>query len=344
LRDGPFQDIRVPLTWTAAIAAIVAAVIGFALLLGDRRGVIQAQAYGATKSVTDTVAHPIGEVLATPVRWTEGALGYVGDYFFAASENRGLRARIVELEQDRDREIALADENQRLRALLGLRTDPPIPMVAAHVISEARGPFANTRLADAGVEQGVEVGNPVMSERGLIGRVVGVAQGVSRVLLLTDVESRTPVLIDRTGARAILTGDAGPNPMLSYLRGPEAVKAGDRVLTSGDGGVFPRGLPVGVAELGLDGEWRVRLDADDAPIDFVRILRFRDFSQLAAQPALGQAPPPPLAPAEAQALADSLKPPAPAATAKPSSAKPPAARPAAIAKPPGAPSASASTP
>jgi rod shape-determining protein MreC len=250
-------------------------------------------------------------VLSAPVRWTGEAFDYVGGYFFAVSENHRLHAQIVELEQIRDQKIALADENVRFRALLGLKTEPPIPMVTAQVITDARGPFANTRLADVGAEAGVAIGNPVMSERGLMGRVVGVANGVSRVLLLTDVACRTPVLIDRTGARAILTGDGGANPKLSYMRGADPLKAGDRVLTSGDGGVLPRGLPVGVAVVGLDGEWRVRLDSDDAPIDFVRILKFTDFSQLAAQPALNDAEPPPLSPAEQADLAARLAPPRP---------------------------------
>jgi rod shape-determining protein MreC len=325
LRDGPFQDLKVPLTWTAAIALVVALVIGLTLLFGDRRGSIQAQAYDATKSASNTVAKPVGEVLSAPVRWVEGAVGYVGGYFFAVSENRQLKARIAELERIHDEEIALANENGRFRALLGLKTEPPIPMVGAKVITDARGPFANTRLADAGLEKGVAVGNPVMSERGLVGRVVGVAHGVSRVLLLTDIASRTPVLIDRTGARAILIGDGGANPKLSYMRGVDPVKAGDRVLTSGDGGVLPRGLPVGTAVLGLDGEWRIRLDSDNAPIDYVRILQFKDFSQLANQPALNEAAPPPLSPAEAADLQARLA----AASTKPtppaSSSTPPAA-------------------
>ncbi len=273
----------------------------------------------------------------------------MGGYFFAVSENRRLKTRIAELERIHDQEIALANENGRFRALLGLKTEPPIPMVGAKVILDARGPFANTRLADAGVEQGVAVGNPVMSERGLVGRVVGTANGVSRILLLTDIASRTPVMIDRTGARAILTGDGGANPRLSYMRGVDPVKAGDRVLTSGDGGVIPRGLPVGVAVLGLDHEWRIRLDSDDAPIDYVRILLFRDFSQLANQPALNEAAPPALSPAEAADLqarlaAASAKPTPPASSAptaagaaKPGAAPPPkppaAAKPGALARP-----------
>jgi rod shape-determining protein MreC len=333
LREGPFQDLKVPLTWTAAIALVVAVVIGLALLFSDRRGTIQSHAFGATRSMTNTVGRPVGEVLSAPIRWTGAAFDFVGGYFFAVSENRQLHARIVDLEHIRDQEIALANENARLRALLTLKTEPPIPMATGHVITDTRGPFANTRLMDAGSEQGIAVGNPVMNERGLVGRIVGVAHGVSRILLVTDVASRTPVLIDRTGARAILTGDGGLNPKLSYMRGVEPVKAGDRVLTSGDGGVFPRGLPVGVAVRGLDGEWRLRLYADDAPIDFVRILKFTDFSRLAGQPSLNEAPPPPLSPTEQADLAARLAPPpvssakpaatgAPAAAAAPTAAKP----------------------
>ena len=138
-------------------------------------------------------------------------------------------------------------------------------------------------------------GNPVMSENGLIGRVIGVTEGASRILLLTDIASRTPVMIERTNARAILTGDGGPNPRLEYLRGQEPVKPGDRLVTSGDGGVLPRGLPVGLAVKGLDGRWRAVLASDAAPVDFVRILLFQDFSQLTAAAAaeLNKMPVPP---------------------------------------------------
>jgi rod shape-determining protein MreC len=156
-----------------------------------------------------------------------------------------------------------------------------------------------------------------MSERGLVGRVVGVMPNISRVLLLTDVASRTPVMIDRTNARAILTGDGGPNPKLEYLRGRDPVKKGDRVLTSGDGGVFPRGLPVGTAVKGLDGRWRVVLDADSGSIDFVRILKFRDFSQLADQRALAASTIPPVTTEDPQMRATP-----PVVVAKPTPPKP----------------------
>jgi rod shape-determining protein MreC len=294
LRDSPLGELKVPLTWTAAIAVIVAIVAVVAILVSDRRETFRSEAYGATRSVADRVLTPVGDALSAPGRWTGDGVDAVKGYFFAVSENRRLKAELKEMSQWRDVAFALKNENGRYRTILGLKTDPPIPMVAARVVLDSRGPFANTRLANAGKEKGVQVGNPVLSENGLVGRIMGVTTGASRVLLTTDTASKIPVMIDRTNARAILTGDGGPNPKLDYLRGQNPVKEGDRVMTSGDGGVMPRGLPVGTAVKGLDGRWRVVLAADKSPIDFVRILLFEDFTQLVNQKELAEkhVPPP----------------------------------------------------
>jgi rod shape-determining protein MreC len=288
LREGPLQDLKVPLSLAAALAAIVAVVAAIALLISSRREPIQEQAYGAGRVVSDRVIGPTLDVLSLPGQWLAAANTGFRNHVFVASENQRLRREVAELRQWRNAAIALEDINARYRDLLGLKIDPPIAMVTARVVLDSRGPFANTRLANAGAEKGVVIGNPVMSETGLVGRVVGVGNGISRILLLTDAASHIPVLIDRTNARAILTGDGGPNPTLEYLRGPSAVQNGDRVLTSGDGGVIPRGLPVGTAVKGLDGRWRIRLAADNSAVDFVRILQFKGFADLANQAALAQ--------------------------------------------------------
>lgn len=298
LRDSQFGELKVPLTWTAAVALIVAAVIAVALLLTDRRETFRAEAYGAARTATDSVMAPVGEVLSAPGRWTGAGVDAIRGYFFAVSENRRLEGELSEMRQWRDVAFALKNENARYRSLLGLKTDPPIPMVAARVVTDSRGPFADTRIASTGSEAGVRPGNPVMSEYGLVGRVIGVTTGASRVLMLTDVASRTPVMIDRTNARAILTGDGGPNPRLDYLRGQDPVREGDRILTSGDGGILPRGLPVGFAVKGLDGKWRVVMSADKGPIDFVRILLFQDFTQVINRKELDRLPVPPPTPGE----------------------------------------------
>ena len=207
LRDNPLGELRVPLTWTAGIVFVVVLIASVTILLSDRREAFDTDAYGRSRTLSDRVMAPVGDALSTPGRLAGQGVDGVRGYFFAVSENRRLKAELTEMKQWRDVATALRDTNDRYRSILGLETDPPVPMVAARIVTDSRGPFANSRLANAGSEKGLKPGNPVMSENGLVGRIVGVGHGVSRVLLLTDVAARTPVMIDRTNARAILTGD-----------------------------------------------------------------------------------------------------------------------------------------
>jgi rod shape-determining protein MreC len=308
-RDGPFENIKVPLVWTAAVSVVLAAIGCILLLISDARA--QTSPYQPVRSGAEAVAGPVGGVFAAPVRWFGHASDHVGGYFFAISENRRLKRELAEMTPWRDQAIALKNVNARYEAMLGIRPEPPVALQTARSISDTRGPFSRARLIDAGSAKGVKVGNPVINEHGLVGRIVGTSPGVSRMVLLTDVASRTPVLVDRTDARALLTGDGSDNPRLEFIRDAGAVQAGDRILSSGDGGGFPRGVPIGVAAKGIDGSWRVKLFSDRGAIDYVRVMLFEDFGQLIGSDDLNA---PPLAalgalseatPAQAAAITDS---------------------------------------
>jgi rod shape-determining protein MreC len=338
-RDSPLSALKTPITWAAAVVAVLVGVIALALVFTDHRTKSEG-AYGVARGEFDEALEPVSTVVAAPFHWIGDASDYLGGYIRAVHENRELKKQVLELQRWHDAAIALKNLDLRYESLLRLRTEPPIPMATARVVIDARGPFSDARLADAGSDAGVQVGNPAMSEDGVVGRVVGVTPAASRILLLTDVESRTPVLIDRTNARAILAGDGGPNPKLDFVRGLDAVKDGDVVLTSGDGGLYPRGLPVGVAARDSLGVWRVRLYSDQAAIDFVRILIFNGFSQKVDQAALAAsaAALPPLTPEETQQLdaarAAAAKPvPTPSVTAPNAAPGSAAAAPAASASP-----------
>ena len=287
-RDGPFENIKVPLVWTAAVTVVVAAIGCVLLLISDARA--QASPYQPARAGVEAVAGPVGGVFAAPVRWFGQASDHIGGYFFAVSENRRLKRELADLQPWRDQAIALKNVNARYEAMLGIRPEPPVAMRTARSISDSRGPFSNARLIDVGSAGGVKVGNPVINEHGLLGRVVGSSRNVSRMLLLTDVASRVPVLVDRTDARALLTGDGSGNPRLEFVRGVGAVQVGDRILSSGDGGGLPRGVPIGVAAKGIDGSWRVKLFSDRGAIDYVRVMLFEDFGQLVGADQLNAAP------------------------------------------------------
>ncbi len=289
-RDGPFENLKVPLGLTAAFALLVTGAVAVLLLISDKRDKPQAEGFGPVRGGFSRVTAPVSGVFAAPVRWVGDATDWVGDYFNAVDENRRLKRKVAELEAVKDNAIALQNINKRYEALLNIRTQPPVDMVTARLVSESRGPFANAQLIDSGADKGIRIGNPVINEQGLIGRVMGATTGVSRVLMLTDVASRTPVLVDRTDSRAILVGDGGANPKLDFVRGVDSVKEGDRIMTSGDGGMLPRGLAVGVAAKALDGTWRVKLYAANGDMDVVRVLLFQDFSQLLRPDALNAPP------------------------------------------------------
>jgi len=360
-RDGPFENIKVPLAWTAAVVVVVGLVASVILLMSDRRDMRDSDAYSPVRAGFDAGVAPVSGVLAAPVRWAGSVSDGVKGYFFAVSENRKLKQQVAELEPWRDQAIALKNVNARYEAMLGLRTEPPVAMVTGRSVSDSRGPFVHARLIDVGAGKGVRIGNPVINEDGLVGRVIGTTGGVSRMLLLTDVSSRTPVLIDRTDARAMLTGDGSGNPRLEFVRGVGSVQAGDRILSSGDGGGFPRGVPIGVAAKGIDGTWRVKLFSDRGAIDYVRVMLFQDFGQLVSpssltpEPLAGLAAAPTPSAAQAAAIDDSTarraaaadrarsaaataaaRPaPAPAAPARVQPSNPPAANPSPAANPTG---------
>ncbi|MGN6364224.1 rod shape-determining protein MreC [Asticcacaulis taihuensis] len=289
-KTGHFEHLKLPMTWAVMGVVALVCVVAALLFLGDRREEVDSSGY-ANRAGFDTVAGFPDKVLAYPVHKIGDGTNWFDDYFFAIRENRKLKMKVAELTQYRDLYIEEKDINTRYERLLNLRTEPPVETVTARSVAVSRGPFANNRLIDAGSNKKISFGNPVITDQGLVGRVVGVSPDVSRVLMVTDVTSHVPVMILRSDARAMMSGDGGGYPKLDFVRGKDSVRVGDQILSSGDGGVFPRGLPVGEAVKGVDNVWRVRLYSNRSAIDFVKVLLFKDFSQLPNADTILRAPP-----------------------------------------------------
>lgn len=191
------------------------------------------------------------------------------------AQNRELRREIQRLRAWRDAAQSLERENAQLRALNNVRLAPRLGFATGEVIADSGGPFGASVLVNIGARDGVEDGAAAVDGAGLVGRIVGVSDDVSRLLLLTDFASRVPVKILPSGRRAILTGDASAAPRLSFLADADDVAVGQQVVTSGDGGVFPPDIAVGVvAALGARTA-RTQLAADYRRLEFVRVLRWR---------------------------------------------------------------------
>ncbi len=259
------------LAWYVLVALVVA---GLVLLALNRGGAWR----GVSSAPLDDVIAPAQRVANSPLDLVRGGLRGISRHWRVHAENRRLREENARLRRWYDLSLAMRDKMERYEALLALNPDPAADAVTARVVQELRGPFVHGRLINAGVRHGVAAGQAALADRGLVGRVVTVGRVSARILLLTDVNSRVPVMADRNDARAILVGDNGPRPRLEFRRASHGLREGDRIVTSGDAGRFPRGLPVGVAYIDQQGAWRVRLFADDAPLDYVRVIRFLDAS------------------------------------------------------------------
>jgi rod shape-determining protein MreC len=244
------------------------------------------------KTRTMTMLTPVLKAAAEPVEKARNWAGSVQDMLDVYEENKRLRAENAALKSAQDKTRAVEYQLQRYKALLNVRLDPPADFVTARVIGDSGGPFMRSFIVTAGAEQGVTKGQGAVDTQGLIGRVVAVGPQASRILLLSDPTSRVPVLVLPGNYQAIVVGDNSDSPSLKFLGPGVKVKAGDRIITSGDGGYLPPGLPVGcVADLRDEGDIvRVDLDSDFGQLDFVRVLKFSVAAEVGAAP--GEAPMP----------------------------------------------------
>ena len=170
--------------------------------------------------------------------------------------------------------LALASENTQLRDLLKLTPAAAVSNVTARVIASSGGAFLRSLLVDAGNNVGVVRDQAAVTGEGLVGRVYEVGARTARILLITDLNSRVPVIVERSRQRAILAGDNSRLPSLSYLDPATAVRSGDRIVTSGEGGVFPPGLPVGIVNAVDRGSPRVEPYAELSQVEYVRIVDY----------------------------------------------------------------------
>jgi len=217
---------------------------------------------------------PILSAAARPADALANGIQHVRGLLDLYEENQRLREENSNLLQWEQVARQVARENGELRKLAHFDPKDASFAIAAAVIANSGGAFARNILVDVGTEQGVARGTAGVTGEGLVGRVAEVGKRTARILLLTDLNSRIPVMVESTHEHAVMAGDNSDQPRLLYLSANSAIKAGDRIVTEGADGVFPPGLPVGtVASLGGDAI-RVEPFAELARLDYVRLVDF----------------------------------------------------------------------
>lgn len=185
---------------------------------------------------------------------------------------RELENEVRDLARYKAAAISMADRLEAYERILNLMGEPPEKGVTARVTTEVDGPFSQTLLANAGQMQGVEPGAVAVNEGGLVGRVIHLGERSARILLISDYSSRLPVLGEVSGLRAIMYGQDREGGRLGDLPEDADFIEGERILTSGDGGAYPRGLVVGSARKEASG-WRVRLAMREHGGTYVRMIQ-----------------------------------------------------------------------
>jgi rod shape-determining protein MreC len=252
-----------------AFAALFAA--AFSLMLLSKAEVLVVE---RARTFAMDLLTPVFNALSEPARLISDGTATVHDLIYLHRENVRLREETARLGEWQTVARRLDDENQSLRALLNFIPDPGWTTVSTRAIAAAGGAFVRNLLVEAGSEQGVVKGEAAVTGEGLVGRVTEVGTRSSRVLLITDLNSRIPVMIENSRDRAVLAGDNTVMPRLLYLSQDAHISVGDRVVTSAQGGALPPGLPIGiVASVGERGI-QVQLFADWTRIEYVRLIDY----------------------------------------------------------------------
>jgi rod shape-determining protein MreC len=224
-------------------------------------------------SVTDTAA-PALDLLSRPLADFEHLAARAREFVTVYQDNRRLAEENERLLNWQQTALKLASENAQLRELLKLVPEAATSFITARVIANSGGAYVRSLMVHAGSEDGVVRGQAAVTGEGLVGRVSEVGSRAARVLLVTDLNSRVPVIVEGSQRRALLAGDNSERPWLRYLNAAGGIKIGDRVVTSGQGGVFPPGLPVGVVA-SVDGEAaRVEPYVEMSRVEYLRIVDY----------------------------------------------------------------------
>lgn len=271
-RPGTVVRLATPLkAWAQRFAVFL--LIGatfFLMLLGKVDTVVVERARIA---VLDAVA-PILDVASRPVSSINQAFDEAQQLASVREQNAALQEEVRRLAGWYQEAQRLSDENHSLRGLLNLVPDPQHRTIAARVVGDQGGTYVRSVLVAAGSQDGIRKNQAALTGAGLAGRAVEVGWRAARILLITDINSRIPVMVGQARDRAVLAGNNSEHPELLYLAPGTSISPGDRVVTSGHGGIFPAGLPVGIVVAVSEQGVRVRPFADWSHMEFLQLVDY----------------------------------------------------------------------
>ena len=227
-----------------------------------------------TSSVATDVVSPLVDVLVAPARVMAGVFDYFRDLGHIYSDNQKLRAENKRLQIISEKSRALEIENKLLSKLLNYTPPPKAKFITARVIAEEGDAFSHSIIAYTGGEGNVKKGQVVMSDNGVIGRVDKPGKMYAKIILITDINSKIPVMVERTRVRGILSGDNTSVPKMIFIPLSAKLSVGDRIITSGVAGVFPPGLPIGKVSSVEKNNVKIKTFGNLDRLEYVKIIDY----------------------------------------------------------------------
>jgi rod shape-determining protein MreC len=222
-------------------------------------------------SVMDALL-PFLTTLSRPVNATGNMISFVHDLATLHEENARLKKENSILTQHYYASKRFEAENIQLRKLLNFVTEPAMRHITARVVGDTSGPYIRSAIINAGSKNGIQKGQVVINDQGVVGRIIEVGIQTARILLITDLNSNIPVITQNSRERGIVSGNNSTTPTILYLPEDSKVKTGEMLLTSGDGGLFPAGLPIGTVSSKGENSVLVTPAVTWSRLEFVSIL------------------------------------------------------------------------
>ncbi|MEZ8006586.1 MAG: rod shape-determining protein MreC [Amylibacter sp.] len=263
----------VALNFTRSIARIglfVFLIISFSLFLLWR--IDNPRAENIRMKVIDQIVPNMDWAMA-PVTKVTKMFQNIQNYERLYSQNQELRNELQSMRSWREAALQLEQENAHLLDLNKVKLNPKYNFISGKVLIDSGSNFRQSAIINLGNNDGIVEGWATMDGLGLVGRITGVGSETSRVLFLTDTSSNIPVLIKPSNQRAILSGDNSLQPALLFIENTQQIQPGDRVVTSGDGGVFPSDLLIGQVSLNNSNQFQTQLAANLYNLSFLRVIR-----------------------------------------------------------------------
>ena len=262
-----FERLRVPLL------LVLLATLSLVVVASDRRVMSSgAQERGFVPGVLIEIAAPVQKVLSLPAELARSGWGRYVALQGVHSENERLMGRVAALEEENLQYREALVESGRLQRIAEMRTDFEAPMRPAQVVGQDVSPWFRSVLVDRGGSDGVRSGMPVVTENGVVGLVTASSPHAGRTMLLLDAQSAVDVLVQRSRARGIVRGDGTDRLSFEFFVRGDDVQVGDLVITSGFGGVYPKGLRIGeILEVQPDGERLLQRALVRPAVDFGRL-------------------------------------------------------------------------